>query len=112
MNPDDVVKGIIDYLKSKNQLDWLPLVAEKLNLAGMTAVDPDLATVTSACLLTAQQKQALKLTLAEILHRPIKLKTEVDQSLLAGLRITWNGKVVDTSLNQQLSKLNEALIYE
>lgn len=112
MSADAVVKGIIDYLKSNHRLDWLPQVAEKLNQVAMTAIDPDLATVTSASALSAKQKQALKATLSEIFGRPVRLKTEVDQSLLAGLRIAWNGKVVDTSLDQQLSKLNEALIYE
>lgn len=112
MSPDDVVKGIIDYLKSNHRLDCLPQVAEKLNQVAMTAIDPDLATVTSASALSAKQKQALIATLSEIFGRPVRLKTEVDQSLLAGLRIVWNGKVVDTSLDQQLSKLNEALIYE
>ncbi len=109
---DDLVKAVLEYLKSKNQLELLPQVAQKLTQAGWTTTDPDLAAVTSASALSPSQKQALKLTLSEILGRSIRLKTDIDPGLLAGLRIAWDGKVIDTSLNQQLIKLNEALVYE
>lgn len=109
---DDLVRAVIDYLKSKNQLEFLPQVAEKLTQAGFTATDPNLATVTSSLPLELKQKQALKKTLSQIFDRRIRLKTLVDPGLLAGLRVSLEGKVIDTSLNQQLSQLNESLIYD
>ena len=57
---DDLVKAVIDYLKSQRQLELLSQVAEKLTQAGLTATDPNLATVSSAQPLTLSQKQALK----------------------------------------------------
>ncbi len=112
MSADDLVRAVIDYLKSKNQLDLLPAVAEKLTEAGFTAADPNLATVTSAVALETKQKQSLKNTLSQIFNRPIRLKTLVDPGLLAGLRISLGGKVIDTSLSRQLNELNETIIYD
>src|SRR3972149_819525 len=107
---DDLVRAVIDYLKSKNQLELLPQVAEKLTRAGFTATDPNLATVTSATPLEAKQKQALQKTLAQIFDRPIRLKTIIDPVLIGGLRVSLAGKVIDTSLSGQLSRLNESII--
>jgi F-type H+-transporting ATPase subunit delta len=99
-------------LKSQRQLELLPQVAEKLTQAGLTAADPNLATVNSSYPLTAKQKQALKNTLAEAFGRPIRLKTRVDPSLLGGLKIALAGKIIDTSLSRQLSQLNESILYD
>lgn len=112
MSADALVRAVIDYLKSKNQLELLPQVAEKLTQAGFTATDPNLATVTSSVPLETNQKQALKKTLSDIFDRRIRLKTLVDPRLLAGLRISLEGKVIDTSLSAQLSRLNESIIYD
>ena len=112
MNANDLVRAVIDYLKSKNQLELLPEVAEKLTQAGFTATDPNLATVTSAVALEAKQKKALTNTLAQIFDHPIRLKTIVDPTLIGGLRISLGGKVIDTSLSGQLNQLNETIIYD
>ena len=109
---DDLVKAVIDYLKSQRQLELLSQVAEKLTQAGLTATDPNLATVSSAQPLTLSQKQALKKTLSETFGRPVRLKTLVDPGLLAGLKIALAGKVIDTSLSRQLNQLNESLVYD
>ena len=112
MNLDNLVRAVIDYLKSKNQLEFLPQVAEKLTQAGLTAIDPNLATITSVVVLDIKQKRLLKNNLSKIFDRPVRLKTLVDPGLLAGLRISLDGKVIDTSLNNQLSRLNESLVYD
>ena len=109
---DDLVRAVIDYLKSKNQLEPLPQVADKLTQAGLLATDPNLATVTSAIALDLKQKQSLKNTLSKIFDRSIRLKTVVDPGLLAGLRISLGGKVIDTSISAQLKDLNETIIYD
>ncbi|MDP4030962.1 MAG: ATP synthase F1 subunit delta [Candidatus Beckwithbacteria bacterium] len=112
MSVDTIVAGIVDYLKSKHQLELLPEVASALTQAGFLHADPNLAEVTTASPLTPGQKQALNQTLTKLLKRPIRLKNKLDKQLIGGLRIAWAGKIIDLSLNEKLKQINESLAYD
>jgi len=112
MTADTVVRALIDYLKAKHQLGLLPEIAQALTQASFTQTDPDLATVTAAVPLNLRQKRALQSALSGIFGRPVRLKTALDKNIIGGLRITLGGKVIDTSLKEQLTQLNEAIVYD
>jgi len=109
---DEVVKAVIGYLSSRGRLELLPQIAQELTRAGFNQVDPNLATVTSAVVLSAKQKSALVKTLAKVFKHPIRLKQNLDPDLIGGLRLTIAGKVIDASINRQLTDLKEVLIYD
>ena len=112
MSVNTIVSGIIDYLKSKQQLDLLPEVAAALTRAGLTQTDLNRATVTTALPLSLDQKQVLKQTLSQLFKRPVRIKNNLDKRLIGGLRITWGGKIIDLSLDQQLKQLQETILYD
>lgn len=112
MMVDELVGEIISYLKSKKQLERLPQIAEALTAASFTQTDINLATVTTAVRLTDKQKQTLKATLSKTFRRPVRIRQQLDPEIIGGMRISLGGKVIDTSLSQQLNQLNEVLLYD
>lgn len=112
MIAQDVVKAVISLLSGKGRLELLPEVAEGLTRAAFTQVDPHLATVTSSRSLSAMQKSALTKTLSQVFSQPVRLKTKLDPDLIGGLRISLAGRVIDLSLDKQLTDMQEAIIYD
>lgn len=112
MNADDVVKGVIELLKTRHQLGLLPEVAERLHRAALSQGDPDLALVEASSALSVVQKKRLKQTLTKVFNQPVTIKTKFNKDLIGGIRITLAGKVIDLSLDKQLSDINEVMIYD
>jgi F0F1-type ATP synthase delta subunit len=46
------------------------------------------------------------------LKQPPQLKIKINQSLIAGIKITLNNQVIDLSFKTQLEKLEESLLHE
>ncbi|AKM79255.1 MAG: ATP synthase subunit delta [Candidatus Beckwithbacteria bacterium GW2011_GWB1_47_15] len=108
---DQIVEGILDFLKNQDALDLLPQIARKLSKVGATAVDPNLATVVSAVGLTDDQKNKLINLLSEKFNRPIKLKTRIDPTILGGFLISVAGQSIDTTINSRLNELKVKAAY-
>ena len=67
------------------------------------------ATVSSAVELTEDEKKKLQETLEKRLGRTIRLECSVDASLLGGLVVTVDGKVMDGSLKHRLYEIKEVM---
>jgi len=109
---DAIVNGIISYLEDNQALDLLPLIAQELIKQSWVKIDPNLAVVYSAITLNAKQQANIKTHLSKILKRPIRLKTQVDKSIIAGLKIEVAGQVIDGTLNRQLQDLKQQIVYD
>jgi len=107
-----IVNGIVSYLEDNQSLDLLPLIAQELVKQSWVRIDPNLAVVSAAIALDAKQQANIKAHLSEILKRPIRLKTQVDKSIIAGLKIEIAGQVIDGTLNRQLQDLKQQIIYD
>jgi len=109
---DAIVNGIISYLEDNQTLDLLPLIAQELIKQSWVRIDPNLAVVSSAIALNAKQQANIKTHLSKVLKRPIRLKTQVDKSIIAGLKIEVAGQIIDGTLNRQLQDLKQQIIYD
>jgi len=109
---DAIVEGVLDYLQSTKSLDLLPEVAKKLSQQSFVRVDPNLAIVSSSVKLTETQIQSIKQALSRYLSRSIKVKTKLDKTIIAGLRIEVAGQMIDGTVNQKLEDLKQKLIYD
>lgn len=107
-----IVKAVVAYLKKRERLDLLPLVASAFARLAARQADPNLAVVTSAVPLTGQEQQQLKAGLNRALGRPVGLRLVVDRQLIGGLRLNIDGRLIDLSLSQQLEDLGERLAYD
>ena len=67
------------------------------------------ARVTSAVELTPAQKAELTAQLTKKLGRTIRLECEVDASLLGGMIVHVDGKVIDGSLRHKLQQIKEVM---
>ena len=67
------------------------------------------ATVVSAVELTDEEKRKLQTALEKRLERTIRLECSVDSSLLGGLVVTVDGKVMDGSLKHRLHEIKEVM---
>lgn len=67
------------------------------------------ATVVSAVELTESEKKRLQETLEKRLGRTIRLDCSVDASLLGGMVVTVDGKVMDGSLKHRLHEIKEVM---
>ena len=67
------------------------------------------ATVVSAVALTDEEKAKLQKQLEKRLNRTVRLDCSVDASLLGGLIVTVDGKVMDGSLKHRLHEIKEVM---
>lgn len=67
------------------------------------------AVVTSAIALSAEEKQQLQTKLEAKLNRTIRLVCQVDASLLGGVVVQVDGKVIDGSLKHKLHEIKEVM---
>ncbi len=65
--------------------------------------------VYSAAPLSAEQIEKLEDEAGKLLHEKVKLKNKVDQSLLGGVKIMVDGKIIDATLRAKLEDLRRKL---
>ena len=109
---DNIVNGIVTYLKQIKALDLLPQIAENLKKLSWVKYDPDLATVYSAQPLSSTQIRELKTILSKYFKRQIRVKSRLDQSIIAGLKIHLAGQEIDATINRRLEDLKQQIIYD
>lgn len=68
------------------------------------------AQVTSSIELTPEMKKDIQAQLSKQLGKEIILVSEVDETLIGGIRITIDGKVIDGSIKGQLRRMRQYLI--
>ncbi len=112
MNADVIVAEFISYLKTRGLIDLLPEIAEKLTRESYSQVDPNLATVVTAVSLKNSQKQLLSQQLSRAFGRKIRIKTKIDPTIIAGMKIIIGGKVIDTTFSTRLKDMDEVINYD
>lgn len=120
----NVIRNIFTDSLSENMLHFLLLLVDKMRPAYLadirTAYHALLdeangvadATVYSAFALSDDEVKALTEALSKATDKSIRLHTEVDPGLLAGLRIRYGDYVIDGSAKARLEQLREKLTHE
>ena len=83
-----------------------------LRLAARTAADErgnELATVTVAAKLSAEQEQRLAALLEQTAGRPVKVTTIIDPEIVGGVRVQLGDHVIDGSVRARLEDLRQQL---
>ena len=68
-----------------------------------------IAWVSSAVALTEEQLETLRTGLEKKFARKITLRTRVDPSLIGGMRVEIEGRVIDGSIRNKLDKIKEVM---
>lgn len=107
-----IVEGILTYLSDKKSIDLLPEIAEELTKQSWVRIDPNLATVKSAIKLSTQQLNQIKTSLSHYFDRPIRVRQNIDKSIIGGFKINVAGQTIDATVNKKLEGLKDQIIYE
>ena len=107
-----IVEGILSYLTEKKSLDLLPEISEELMKQSWVRFDPNLATVSSRVKLDQVQLKTLKSILSKNFKRPIRIKVLIDKSIIAGLKVSIAGEVIDGTVNKKLEELKKQVMYD
>lgn len=109
---ETITAAIIDYLQTNQALDLLPQIAEKLTQASWVKLDPDLAQVNAPIKLSHLQIKAIQIKLSHHFKRPIRVKAKLDPSIIAGLKISVAGKIIDATVDGRLQTMKEQLLHD
>lgn len=107
-----IVEGILGYLQEKKALDLLPVVASELTKQSWVRFDPHLATVSSRVKLSKSQLSEIKKILTLKYHQPIRVKSLIDKSIVAGFKISIAGEIIDGTVDKRLNDLKQVITYD
>ncbi len=106
--PEQVL-AFIQLLCAHGRIRSLDDCVAQYRLLYQTAVAMSTARVVSAVPLTEDEKNKLSAALAARFGRTIALECEVDESLLGGMVVRVDGKVLDGSLRSRLHAVKEVM---
>ncbi len=96
---------LIDKKRSKNIMEIAKFYKKKLDASQnissgiILSVEP----------LTPEEISAFEGETGKLLRKTIKLKNEIDQGIIGGVKILIEGKIIDASLQKRLQNLKESL---
>lgn len=106
--PDDVM-GLLAALCAHGHIRQLPDCVAAFDDLLDTARKLSTARVVSAVELTDGEKEKLRARLEKRLGRTVRLECSVDASLLGGVVVTVDGRVMDGSLRRRLHEIKEVM---
>ena len=93
----------------KNREEYLASIYETYCAYADEVRNIAFADVVSAYPLTEEQETALSAQLAKLSGKTVKLNVSVDESLLAGLKVTFGDKVYDGTVGARLAGMKNKL---
>lgn len=107
--PEPVV-SFLQILCERGRMRELPACAEEYTAMLQAARQTVTATVTSAYPLTDEEKAQLQAKLQSMSGKSVLADFLLDESLLGGVIVEMDGKVLDGSLRQRLKDIKEVMI--
>ena len=113
----NICKDVLDefstnFIKIMAENKRLSLLPEVLALFEQYCLDKDAQAdvdVISASELTSEQLNKISIAVEKRLSRKVKLKCQIDKSLISGFIIRTGDMVIDSSIRGRLKRLNDAL---
>lgn len=106
---EKIVVGIIKFLKVSGRLDWLPQIIQQLEKEALKLRGENTAIVSSAQPLTKDELTEIEKQLIHLFGKRLNLINKIDPLVIGGFVIQVFDKVVDLSLNNYLSLLEEKI---
>ena len=103
------ILSFLCLLTDKHRLEELPRIVREYIRIDDEKTGVGEGTVYSAVPLTEEQIARLEKETGTLLRKKIELRNEVDRSLLGGVRILAEGKVIDASFRAQLEEITKKI---
>jgi len=108
MNDTDLlVKGIISYLTKAKKLDLIPDIIEKLK--ALSIEEENTAQIVSSYDLNDVEKNKIIEIINSKFGKISKANFLIDKSILGGIIIKFKDKMIDLSLSEKLTKIEESV---
>ena len=108
-NVSDVTHQFLIVLVGKGRLQLLPAIVHEFELLRDKALGRARVKAISAVPISTEVEKAIRDVLTKTLNSDVRLETTVDPTILGGLVVSIDGKVVDASLQWQLARLKDKL---
>ena len=105
----DEQKRFLELLVRYRRVDCLPAIAKLFAISQQQAENFTEVFITSAHELSDQEKADLEGSLVKRIGKKVRIKEQIDQSLLGGAVIEWDDKIIDGSVRGKLEKLTARL---
>jgi F-type H+-transporting ATPase subunit delta len=104
--------GFLSLLLTAGKINLLPEIVAAYTDLLQAVENKVIAEVTTAVPVTGELLSKLEAKLAEITGKRVSLRQKVDPTIIGGLVIRVDGKLIDASVKGQLSKLQEGMVKE
>ncbi len=105
----DILLGVLRMMISRGHIAELEEMAGIFEDLSREFRGEAIAWVSSAVALTEEQLETLRAGLEKKFARKITLRTRVDPSLIGGMRVEIEGRVIDGSIRNKLDKIKEVM---
>jgi len=104
-----VLMGVLRMMVARGHVRGLEAMAREYRELAMQASGESIAEVTSAVPLKESEAVALRARLEKKLNRRVILHCETDPSLIGGMRVEIDGRVIDGSIRTKLQEIKEVM---
>ena len=104
-----VTTNFIKVIAHNKRIDFLPMIISRFNKINSKKRGDVIADITSAEVLTDQQKNIIKDQLKSILGDKLSLNFNINKKIIGGLIVKVGSKMIDLSLSSKISKLKIAM---
>ena len=104
-----VLLGVLRMMVSRGHVRLLESMAREYRELAMEASGESMAEVTSAVPLKEAEAVALRTRLEKKFNRRVILRCRVDPSLIGGMRVEIDGRVIDGSIRNKLQEIKEVM---
>ncbi|MBO2517536.1 MAG: ATP synthase F1 subunit delta, partial [Clostridiales bacterium] len=105
----DIVLAMLKMMCSKGHLNSVDRLVWEYEMLNRERKGIMLARVYSAVALSDEEKQKLRQGLKQRFGREVELDCTVDASLIGGIRVEADGKVIDGSIRYRLHQIKEVM---
>jgi F-type H+-transporting ATPase subunit delta len=111
MGFSDLSSKFLVMIARKERASLLASIVEAFTAVRLESEGATFGHVVSADALKKEDLEELAMAFSRKLGKKVVFKSEVDEDLLAGLKVTVGGVTYDGSLRSQLKQLRERLVY-
>lgn len=109
---DSSIISLLKLLVEKERVDHIKGIIENYKEFYMNYCNMVKAYVTSVNELDGMQKKNLSLKLSKLIQKTVAIEYKIDESLLGGLLIMVEDKIIDTTVKGKLDSLKSELLYD
>ena len=108
-SPNIITSNFVKVISYNKRINLLPMIISRYNIINSEKRGDVVANITSAEVLTDQQKNVIKDQLKSILGEKLSLNFNINKKIIGGLIVKVGSKMIDSSLDSKINKLTIAM---